>query len=304
MNTVIDVRGLTKRYDGRTVVDDVSFSVEAGEVFTLLGPNGAGKTTTVEILEGLRRAEAGEVRVLGRDPGRAGGEHHAEVGVMLQEVGAPRSLTAREVLGFVAGLHANPFAVDDMLERVGMAERARAVVRNLSGGELRRLSLAMALVGRPRLVFLDEPTNGLDVRARRETWTTITSLAEEGTTVFLTTHVLSEAQSISTRVGILDRGRLIALDTTERLVAGDGGLRFRVEGTLDPVALASTLGCRVIADGPRWRVDAAPTPELVLALVSHLAERGLLLVELTKGGTSLEEAFLALSGSVGSTEEA
>jgi ABC-2 type transport system ATP-binding protein len=296
MSKVVEVTGLTKRYGDRTVVDDVSFGIEAGEVFTLLGPNGAGKTTTVEMLEGLRRPDAGSIRILGLDPTRDGVELHAQVGVMLQEVGAPRALTAREVLALIAGLHADPLPIDEMLERVGMAARARSTVRDLSGGELRRLSLAMALVGRPRLVFLDEPTNGLDVRARRETWETITSLASQGTTVFLTTHVLSEAQSISTRVGILDHGRLIALDTTERLIAGDGGLRFRVDGELDAARLSTALGCPVIADGPRWRLEATPTPELVLSLVTELAESGLLLVELSRGGTSLEEAFLALAG--------
>lgn len=295
VSAAIEVVGLSKRYGGRAVVDDVSFSIQPGEVFTLLGPNGAGKTTTVEMLEGLRRPDEGSVRVLGLDPARDAVALHARVGVMLQDVGAPRALRVREVLGLIGELHGSEASVDEMLDRVGLAGHARSVVRGLSGGELRRLSLAMALIGRPELVFLDEPTSGLDVQARRAAWSTIAALASAGTTVFLTTHLLDEAQSISSRVGILSRGRLIALDTPARLVAGDGTLRVRVAGELDPERLSRVLGCKVTSDGPRWRIEATPTPSLIAALASELAARDLMLVELNAGGDSLEEVFLALS---------
>jgi len=297
VTAVIRVSGLVKRYSGRTVVDDVSFEVTRGEIFSLLGPNGAGKTTTVEILEGLRRADAGTVRVLDLDPSREAERLHARVGVMLQEPGVPRALRVREALALIAALHGRSSVVDATLDRVGLARIGRGLVRGLSGGELRRLSLAMALVGEPELLFLDEPTAGLDVTACRATWRMIRDLAASGTTVFLTTHRLAEAEAISTRVGIIRDGRLVALDTPENLVAGDGALRVRVRGTLDAERLGGRLGLSVAGEGEHWVVNGDVTPQIVAALGAALAEQDVLLVELTLGGRTLEDVFVALSTS-------
>jgi ABC-2 type transport system ATP-binding protein len=299
---VIEVDGLTKRYGGRAVVQDLSFQVAAGETFAILGPNGAGKTTTVEIIEGYRRADGGSVRVLGVDPARAGRDHRARVGLMLQGGGGidPR-MTAREVLGLHGRFHAAPRAADELLEMVGLiGAAARTRYRRLSGGERQRLGLALALVGRPALVALDEPTAGMDVEARAATRGLIGRLRDEGVTVLLTSHDLTDVEKMADRIAIIDRGRLVALGAPSELAEGGSPvLRFRLASALsdaDRAALEAT-GPRLIDDGGgRYRLAGAPSPELVAQIAAWCAARGVQIVEMRAGGGSLEERYLELTG--------
>jgi ABC-2 type transport system ATP-binding protein len=310
----IEVDGLTKLYDGRAVVDDLSFGVAAGEIFALLGPNGAGKTTTVEILEGYRRPDRGSARVLGVDPGRAGRDHRARVGLMLQGGGGvdPR-MTAREVLGLHGRFHAAPRDADELLELVGLSgAAARTRYRRLSGGERQRLGLALALVGRPALVALDEPTAGMDVEARATTRALIAGLRAEGVTVLLTSHDLGDVEKVADRIAIIHRGRLVAIGTpTEVTGAVAPALRFRLDAALSGADLAglegrireAVPGADLGEEGPgRYRVDGAvPSPELIALVSSWCADQGRLIVEMRAGGASLEERYLEL---VGATTEA
>src|SRR5947208_15039073 len=209
-NEAIVVENFSKSYSSRRVVDSLQFSVHRGEVFALLGPNGAGKTTTVETLEGYRRPDQGSVRVLGRDPISEAQSLKPLIGVMLQQDALYRALTAREILRLYAGYFREPQNIDALLERVGLSAAARTRCRRLSGGQKRRLALAVALVGNPSLVFLDEPTAGMDPQARLATWEIIRDLKPRGATVLLTTHLMDEAERLADRVAIIDHGRLLA----------------------------------------------------------------------------------------------
>jgi ABC-2 type transport system ATP-binding protein len=203
------VRGLTKRYGPLTAVDHIDLDLARGELFALLGPNGAGKSTTVEILEGFRARTQGEVRVLGVDPARADRRWRARIGIVLQESGEIPPMTVREQIAHFAGLYPNPRPVGEVLELVGLADKADARIRTLSGGLKRRLDVALGIVGRPDLLFLDEPTTGFDPQARREAWTMIEGLREGGTTIVLTTHYLEEAELLADRAAVIARGRIL-----------------------------------------------------------------------------------------------
>jgi ABC-2 type transport system ATP-binding protein len=302
----VEVRGLVKAYNGRAVVDGLSFSVEAGEVFALLGPNGAGKTTTVEILEGYRKPDAGSVRVLGLDPGRQGATLKPKIGLMLQQGGLFPQITAREALRLFAAFYPDAQDPDVLLEQLQLTDVAKTRFRQLSGGQKQRLGLGLALVGRPQLVFLDEPTAAMDPQARRATWTIIRSLQERGTTVLLTTHFMDEAEQLANRVAIVDRGKLVALDSPEglrRSVAHE--LRFVTEPAISPQRVAAALGVsgHLVErenDGTIvLRIE--PSPEKIAELTAWLATQNALLTELRAGSRSLEQAFLALTGGL-STE--
>ena len=208
---VVRVRNLRKEYSGRAVVDDLSFDIARGETFALLGPNGAGKSTTVEILEGYRHRTSGEVQVLGADPATAGLTWKARIGVVLQGTGVLGALTVREYLTQFAGFFPNPRRVDEVLAAVGLEEQAGMRVSKLSGGQQRRVDVALGVVGNPELLFLDEPTTGFDPQARRDFWTMIRGLSADGTTILLTTHYLDEAEQLADRVGIIVGGRLRAI---------------------------------------------------------------------------------------------
>src|SRR5437868_5397815 len=213
----IVVDKLTKSYGSHRAVDQLHFTVHRGEIFALLGPNGAGKTTTVETLEGYRTPDAGSVRVLGLDPIREAKALKPQIGVMLQQDGLYPGLTAREVLHLFAGYYQHPQNIDSLLERVGLSTAAKTRCRRLSGGQKRRLALALALVGNPTLLFLDEPTSGMDPQARLATWEIIRDLKRSGATILLTTHLMDEAERLADHVAIIDHGQLIALDTPTRL---------------------------------------------------------------------------------------
>src|SRR4051812_30953166 len=205
----ISVRGLRKSYGGHTVLDGLDLDVRPGECFALLGPNGAGKTTTIEVLEGVRRRDAGEVRVLGQDPATAGRAWRARIGVVSQGEGAGQALSVRETLDHFAAYTSLPRATDELLAAVGLDQQADTRVGRLSGGQRRRLAVALGVQGRPELVFLDEPTTGMDPVARRQFWQLIEGLRAEGATILLTTHYLDEAAQLADRVGVLSEGRLV-----------------------------------------------------------------------------------------------
>jgi ABC-2 type transport system ATP-binding protein len=294
----VAVEDLVKSYGGRRAVDGVTFAVARGETFALLGPNGAGKTTTMEILEGYRAADAGSVRVLGLDPQRDGARLRPRLGVMLQEAGLYRTITPREALRLFASYYAAPADPDALLALVGLAEAAGVRYRRLSGGQKQRLALALALVGRPELLFLDEPTAGMDPQARVSTWELIRQLKAAGVTVLLTTHYLEEAERLADRVAIIDEGRLVALGSPSALTRGDATrVQFRAMAGLDLSALAALPGALDAAE-PQPGVYALETrsaTDLLVELTTWLRARGVLPTELRVGEASLEDVFLRLT---------
>ena len=250
----VRVRNLRKTYGDRTVVDGVSFEIERGETFALLGPNGAGKSTTVEILEGYRRRTGGDVEVLGVDPAAGGLDLKARLGIVLQSTGQSGLVTVREQLRQFAGFYPDPRDVDEVIAAVGLEAQAKTRISKLSGGQQRRVDVALGIIGRPELLFLDEPTTGFDPHARREFWELIRRLQAEGTTIVLTTHYLDEAAQLADRVAVIADGRLRAIGP----VAGFGGEAARVpivrwveDGMLrhersdDPFAFATALAARL-----------------------------------------------------------
>jgi len=255
--SVIEVSGLRKAYGPREVLHDISFTVETGEVFALLGPNGAGKTTTVEILEGYRRRDDGEVNVLGADPAEAGHDFRARIGIVLQSSAVYPLLSIRETLELFAGYYPHPRRPEEVIELVGLTEQVDARVRTLSGGQLRRLDLALALVGDPELIFLDEPTTGFDPAARRQAWDTIRGLRELGKSILLTTHYMEEAQRLSDRIAILRDGRIALTGSPRELLSGPAlvEIRYRRNGeevvidTEEPTRVLHELTAQALAEG-------------------------------------------------------
>ena len=255
--TAIAVRDLRKSYGELEAVRGISFEVQQGEVFGLLGPNGAGKTTTVEILEGYRRREAGEVEVLGTDPAAAGGEWRERIGVVLQSSAMYETLTVTEMLNLFAGYYREPRPADEVVELVGLQEKRDNRVRLLSGGQRRRLDLGLALVGDPELIFLDEPTTGFDPGARRRAWETIRGLRSLGKTILLTTHYLDEAEQLADRVAVLRQGEIVASGPPAELTgsAQQTEIRYRENGrevvlhTDEPTRLLHQLTEKALADG-------------------------------------------------------
>ena len=253
----IRVRALRKSYGEHEAVRGIEFDVRLGEVFGLLGPNGAGKTTTVEILEGYRERDGGEVEVLGADPWTAGPAHRERIGVVLQHSDLPALLTVREVHAMFAGYYARPRDVDEVIELVGLTDKAGAQVKTLSGGQKRRLDLGVALIGDPELVFLDEPTTGFDPSARRTAWELVRALRALGKTIVLTTHYLDEAQQLADRVAVIREGELIRIGTPDELigVTPDVEVRYRDNGrdvvvtTSEPTRLLAELTAAALAEG-------------------------------------------------------
>jgi ABC-2 type transport system ATP-binding protein len=281
--SAISVRGLRKAYNGVEAIRGVDFEIERGEVFGLLGPNGAGKTTTVEILEGYRHRDGGEVTVLGHDPERPGPEFRQEIGVVLQQSDLWPLLTVLETHRLFAGYYERPRDVDEVIELVGLNEKRDARVKTLSGGQKRRLDLGVALVGDPELVFLDEPTTGFDPAARRAAWEMIRSLRSLGKTVLLTTHYLDEAEQLADRVAVLREGRIVTVGTPRELTTADleVEIRYRRDGeevlvrTSDPTRVLHELTTEALARGEeleRLEVRRPSLEEVYLSLVSEEAD--------------------------------
>ncbi|WP_442968054.1 ABC transporter ATP-binding protein [Rhabdothermincola sp.] len=294
----VEVTELVVRFGDTVAVDGLSFDAPMGAVTALLGPNGAGKTTTVETLEGFRRPDGGEVRVLGLDPVRDHRRLVPQIGVMLQEGGVYTGIRPIEILRLYASYYEHPHDPGELLEQVGLADRARTTWRHLSGGERQRLSLALALVGRPRVVFLDEPTAGIDPAGRQIIRRVVAELRDQGVGVLLTTHDLDDAQRLADRVLIIDRGRLLASGTpAELMTAGQSPeIRFAAPSGLDTVALSARLGSTVVEEQPgEYLVSAEATPDTVAALTSWLAEHGIPLGDLRAGRGTLEDVFLRLT---------
>jgi ABC-2 type transport system ATP-binding protein len=305
----VRVEAVRKAYGRRPVLVDVSFTVRRGELFALLGPNGAGKTTTVEIVEGYRRVDAGTVSVLGLDPARDGRALRPRLGLMLQEGGIDNRSTPREVLRLYAKLFRDPEDPDALLEAVDLGRAASTRYRRLSGGEKQRLGLAVALLGRPELLVLDEPTAGMDPAAKQATRERIAALRGAGTTILLTTHELGDVERLADHVAVLDRGRVVAYGTPAELTgAGAPRIRFRLSSGLSPADAEGLVAAVVPGNGATLvpagvgahyeltGLPAAPDPATVSALATFCATRGLLITELRLGAASLEERYLELVG--------
>jgi len=298
---VISAHGLRKRYGDVEAVRGVDLDVRRGEVFAFLGPNGAGKTTTVEILEGFRAPSSGEVRVLGRDPATLRGADRARIGCVLQSGDLERRLTPRETLTLWASYFPRPLAVDDVLERIGLADGAGTWVERLSGGQRRRLEVGLAVIGDPELLFLDEPTTGFDPQARRGAWELIGGLRDLGATVFLTTHYLEEAQRLADRVAIIRDGRVVATGSPAKLAAQRAPVvRFALPDGLDARDLPPGVQALAGTDGRRsFALTTAQPTALLAELCGWAAGRGIELEGLAVQPASLEDIYLELT-----TEEA
>ncbi|MBK7624150.1 MAG: ABC transporter ATP-binding protein [Kineosporiaceae bacterium] len=277
MGTAITVRGLVKTYSGVRAVDDLDLEVMEGEIFALLGPNGAGKTTTVEILEGYRRRDGGTVSVLGEDPQHAGRDWRGRIGIVLQTSQESAELTVVEIVRHFAGYYPDSRDPDQVIDAVGLTAKRNARMRTLSGGQRRRLDVALGIVGSPGLLFLDEPTTGFDPQARRSFWDLIDGLRDGGTTILLTTHYLDEAEYLADRVGVINSGRLLAVDTPERL----GGPAAQVpqvqwldrdgvphrEQTETPTALVARLADQFGGEVPSLQVVRPSLEEVYLSMI-------------------------------------
>jgi ABC-2 type transport system ATP-binding protein len=279
MAPAVTVKDLRKSYDGIEAVRDVSFEIEAGEVFGLLGPNGAGKTTTVEILEGYRQRDAGQVTVLGADPAQADESWRERIGIVLQSSAMYVNLTVREHVALFAGYFTSPRDVDDVIDLVGLAEKRLSRVKTLSGGQQRRLDLALGLIGDPEILFLDEPTTGFDPAARRAAWEMIRSLRELGKTVLLTTHYLDEAEQLADRVAVLRQGEIVALGTPRDLTSRPAATEIRYR-----------------RDGREVVVETHEPTKTLHELTGEALARGVELEGLHVRKPSLEDIYLELTG--------
>jgi ABC-2 type transport system ATP-binding protein len=300
----VEIRDLVMRYGDKVAVDGLSLTVERGSITAVLGPNGAGKTTTLETCEGFRKAQGGQVRVLGLDPISQRRDLLPRIGVMLQSGGAWSGVTAVEMLRHIAALHAHPLPVEMLVDRLGLGECGRTPYRRLSGGQQQRLGLAMAVVGRPELVFVDEPTAGMDPAARRTTWELLQELRTDGVTIVLTTHYMDEAERLADQVHVIDHGRLIATGSPFELTRAKGHATIRLVVTEPfppeaPVSLARTLGpdTEVITVNEYSLLITGPADHSTLAKVSAWCEeQGVLPESLSLGQRTLEDVFLQLTG--------
>jgi ABC-2 type transport system ATP-binding protein len=297
----VEIRGLVKHYAGKAAVDGLSLTAARAQVTAILGPNGAGKTTTIETCEGYRRPDGGTVKVLGLDPVRDARELRPRIGVMLQAGGIPTAARAAEYLHVLTRFYARPLDPAMLISRLGLDSCGRTPYRRLSGGQQQRLSLAAAVIGRPELVFLDEPTAGLDPQARHATWELIEELRAAGTAVILATHYMEEAERLADHIAIVDGGQLAVAGSLRELCGSSGQLRFRAEPGLDIDALAAALPAGSAAkespDGHYMvEVTGGVDPRLVAAVTAWCAERGILAQSLRIESRTLEDVFLELTG--------
>src|SRR5262245_61099908 len=302
----IEVRNLHKRYGDRVAVQDVSFTVERGEIFGIVGPNGAGKTTTVECIEGLRRPDTGTVTVLGLDPRRDRAELRQRVGAQLQESALPEKSKVWEALDLYSSFYRTPANWQQLLEDVGLMEQQNMSYGKLSGGQKQRLSIALALVGSPEVAILDELTTGLDPHARRETWDLIEQIRNKGVTVVLVTHFMEEAERLCDRVAVVDAGRVVALDTPAGLVTRavtEQRLRFRPSAPIDDQLLTALSEVREIKRVGA-QVEVTGSGNLLAAVVSALARNQIVAADLRVEQANLDDAFVALTSATDNAADA
>src|SRR4051794_21543830 len=295
----IEIRGLRKTYGGVTAVDELDLLVAPGEVYAFLGPNGAGKTTTVEVLEGFRTGDAGHVRVLGADPATAPAAWRDRIGVVLQESAPDPGLTVAETLQLHAGYHTHPRQVTPTLALVGLEDHAGRLATELSGGQRRRLDLALAVIGDPLLIFLDEPTTGFDPAARRAAWAVIDELRDTGTTIFLTTHDMDEAERLADRIGVIRDGRLIAEGTPDTLGGRDhapAAMTFTLPDGLDAADLPPALTGTFTAHDRRHTLASADPVASVEQLAAWARQRHVSIRDIEVRRRSLEDIYLDLTG--------
>ncbi len=298
--SVIEVQNLEKRYGSHLAVNDVSFSVERGEIFGIIGPNGAGKTTTVEIIEGLRKPDRGSVRLLGLDPQRDRSELRQRLGVQLQSSQLPEKIKVWEALDLYSSFYRDPADWEQLLELLGLTGKRDATFEQLSGGQKQRLSTALALAGNPEVLILDELTTGLDPQARREIWQLIEDIRRRGVTVLLVTHFMEEAERLCDRLAMFAGGRIVALDTPARIVSRarvEQRLRFRPSAPFDERVLAGLPEVKQVSRSGET-VTVTGTGELVPAVTAALARSRVVAYELRLEQASLDDAFLALTGSL------
>jgi ABC-2 type transport system ATP-binding protein len=301
VRATITVNDLAKQYGDVKAVDGISFEVQEGEIFGFLGPNGAGKTTTIECIEGYKTPDGGSVTALGLDPREDGYELKERIGIMLQETALYPELRVGELLRLFASYYRRPADPDALLEMIGLEEKKRAFIRDLSGGQRQRVVFILALINDPELLFLDEPTAGLDPQSRRAIWEWIRLAREKGKTVFLTTHYIEEAENLCDRVAIIDHGKIIALDTPRQLMADlavEQKIAFVIAGTLHAARLEEMPGVsRVLDEGSGAFTIYTPEAQPVLKALIHLTEsNGFTLRGLTVEGATLEDVFIQLTG--------
>lgn len=301
MPAAIEVRDLRKEYGPLTAVDGVSLTIQPGEVYALLGHNGAGKSTTVEILEGHRSRSAGDVTVLGLDPARGGSALRDRIGIVLQASGIEPALTVTEAIELYGATYSRPRPTPEVLALTGLTEQADQRIGTLSGGQQRRVDLALGIVGTPEVLFLDEPTTGFDPAARRGAWEVVRQLGAGGTTILLTTHYLDEAQQLADRVGVIARGRLIAEGTPDELMARASStvVRFDLPDGLGGEELAGVVPAGAAVQGRAVSFASDHPTADVHRITSWALERGVELPGLSVVRPSLEDAFLALTGEDG-----
>ena len=295
---IIEVQDLVKRYGSHTAVNKVSFAVERGEIFGILGPNGAGKTTTVECIEGLRRPDGGTVRVAGLDPQEESRELRQLLGAQLQESELPDKLRVGEIMRLYSSFYREPADWQELIEALRLSDKLGTQFRRLSGGQKQRLSIALAMVGNPTVVVLDELTTGLDPQARRDTWDLIEKIRDRGVTILLVTHFMAEAERLCDRLAVIDSGQVVALDTPAGLVARAGDqqrLTFRPSAPLEPAELTA-LAEVTSAEQLDGQLVVTGSSDLLVAVTTMLARRQITAADLRVDHTSLDDAFVALTG--------
>jgi ABC-2 type transport system ATP-binding protein len=292
----VTVEHLVKKYGHLVAVNDVSLSIHEGEIFGIIGPNGAGKTTTVECISGLRAPDSGSIRVYGLSPQKDRNKIREFVGVQLQESALPPRIKVREVVKLFASFYSNPLDPDQLLEALGIEQIVNSSFKNLSGGQKQRVSVAMALVGNPKLAILDELTTGLDPEARREIWSLIENMRDRGVTVILVTHFMDEAERLCDRLALINRGTVTALDTPEAIAAKAGGsrVRFVPSQPVDDATLRAIPGVNEIERKERY-VTVTGTGDLAAALINTLATIGVRVSEVEARSGNLDDAFIKLT---------
>ena len=304
MTRAIEVRGLVKSYGEVHAVKGIDLRVDQGEVFALLGPNGAGKTTTVEILEGFRKATAGEVEVLGYDPARGATSFKERIGIVLQATGSEPYLSVAETIDMYRSYFPNPRPRDEVIDVVGLGAKRDEPVRRLSGGQQRRLDVAIGLAGDPDLLFLDEPTTGFDPAARRQAWDMVRNLQELGKTVFLTTHYMDEAQNLAGRVAIIVEGRIVAEGAPSELSPKANESRVSVTFPVGSPSLPQEIASRGRLEGNSFSAVSTDVARLLHSLTGWAVEHDVQLIDLKVGGATLEDVYLELTGSASGEGEA